>query len=132
MMFFIKILCLMLPLSFFASQSAFEQMQEQAIKEKKLFLISIEKEQCPYCLKMQQDVFTHPRFKEFIHDKFLHLAILNTDIALPKSLKAKYFPTTFIVKPDDLTIIDEFAGYMNLENSLELLDEVYLQSKAKP
>ena len=42
------------------------------------------------------------------------------------------FPTTFIVKPDDLTIIDEFAGYMNLENSLELLDEVYLQQNAKP
>ena len=122
----------MLPLSLFASQSAFEQMQEQAIKDKKLLLISIEKEQCPYCLKMQQDVFTHHLFKKFIHDKFLYLSILNTDTSLPKPLKAKYFPTTFIVKPDDLTIIDEFAGYMNLENSLELLDEVYLQQKPKP
>ena len=127
MMFFIKILCLMLPLSLFASQSAFEQMQEQAIKEKKLLLISVEKEQCPYCLKMQQDVFTHPRFKEFIDDKFLYLLMLNTDTSLPSFLKAKYFPTTFIVKPDDLTIIDEFAGYIKMENLMELLEEIYSQ-----
>ena len=117
----------MLPLSLLASQSAFEQIQEQAIKDKKLLLISIEKEQCPYCMKMQQDVFTHQLFKEFIRDKFLYLAILNTDTSLPLFLKAKYFPTTFIVKPDDLTIIDEFAGYIKMENLMELLEEIYSQ-----
>lgn len=100
---------------------------QRALKEKKLILLSVEKEGCPYCLKMQKEVFEVPHYAQLIAKKYLHVTIRRDDPTLPKGLHVNYFPTNLILSPHDLKIIDEFAGYMEPANFIELLDEVYAQ-----
>lgn len=121
-------IAMMLMLSSFCLKADFLEIERQrAVKENKLILLSVEKEGCPYCLKMQKEIFEVPKFNEQISKKYLHVNIHQEDGSLPKALHVKYFPTNLILSPSDLKIIDEFAGYMKPESFIELLDEVYAQ-----
>ena len=104
-----------------------EMERQKALKENKLILLTIEKEGCPYCIKMQKDIFDVPKFNQYIAKNYLHVNINREDSTLPQVLHVKYFPTNLILSPRDLKIIDEFAGYMKPESFIELLDEVYAQ-----
>lgn len=104
-----------------------ELERKKALAEHKLILLSVEKEGCPYCLKMQKEVFGVAKFDQQIDQHYLHVNIHQEDSALPKALHVKYFPTNLVLSPKDLKVIDEFAGYMSPENFIELLDEVYAQ-----
>lgn len=104
-----------------------DTQRQEALKYKKLILLSIEKEGCPYCFKMNTEIFNAPQYSQYISKKYLHVTMRQEDSTLPKVYHVKYFPTNLIVSPHDLHIIDEFAGYMKPENFIELLDEVYAQ-----
>ena len=101
--------------------------RQKALRENKLILLSIEKEGCPYCIKMQKDIFDVPKFNQHIAKNYLHVSINGEDPILPQALHVKYFPTNLILSPRDLSIIDEFAGYSDPANFIELLDIVYMQ-----
>ena len=125
-----KWLCLSIVflLSTLSLKAEFLEMERQkAINENKLILLSIEKEGCPYCIKMQKEVFNVPKFNQKIAKKYLHVTIDREDSTLPQALHVKYFPTNLILSPRDLRIIDEFAGYTDPESFIELLDVVYAQ-----
>jgi thioredoxin-related protein len=76
---------------------------------------------------MQTEIFNVSKYSQYISKKYLHVTMRQEGSLLPKAYHVKYFPTNLIVSPQDLHIIDEFAGYMNPESFLELLDEVYAQ-----
>jgi thioredoxin-related protein len=46
---------------------------------------------------------------------------------LPKNLKVHYYPTNFILDPKDMSVVDEFVGYMKADDFVSLLDLVYEQ-----
>ncbi|MBP1681605.1 MAG: soxW [Proteobacteria bacterium] len=124
--------CLFILLSFciiaFSLKADFLEVERQkAVKAKQLILLSVEKEGCPYCLKMQTEIFNVPKYSQQISRKYLHVSIHQEDSSLPKAFHVKYFPTNLILSPYDLHIIDEFAGYMRPDSFIELLDEVYAQ-----
>jgi len=100
---------------------------QKALKENKLILLSVEKEGCPYCLKMQKEVFDVPFYAQQITKKYLHVMVHRDDPTFTQALHVKYFPTNLILSPKDLKIIDEFAGYLEPTGFIELLDEVYAQ-----
>lgn len=104
-----------------------EQQRATALKEKKLILLTVTKENCPYCLQMHHEVFENAIYNNQLIKKFIHVNIDRNDSALPESLHVKYFPTNLILSPKDLHVIDEFIGYMKPEAFLDLLDEVYSQ-----
>jgi len=115
-------------LSICSLKADFLQIERQkALHEKKLILLSVTKESCPYCMKMQKEVFDDPKYAQQIAKKYLHVTIHQEDSTLPQALHVKYFPTNLILSPRDLKIIDEFAGYMEPMSFIELLDEVYEQ-----
>jgi thioredoxin-related protein len=121
-------IAMMVMLSAFSLKAEFLEMERQkALRENKLILLTIEKEGCPYCLKMQKEIFDVPKFNQLIAKNYLHININREDSALPQALHVKYFPTNLILSPRDLKIIDEFAGYMEPANFIELLEEVYMQ-----
>jgi len=106
-----------------------ELERKKAIEEGKLILLSVEKEGCPYCLKMQKEIFSDPQFNQRVLQQYVHVSIIQNDFDLPEKLHVKYFPTNLVLAPSDLSVIDEFAGYMTPKSFLELLDEVSMQSK---
>jgi thioredoxin-related protein len=104
-----------------------EAERKKAFNEKKLILLSVTKEFCPYCIKMEKDVFENTLYRHQIEKKYLHVTINRENPELPQALHVKYFPTNLILSPKDLKIIDDFAGYIEPVSFIELLDEVYEQ-----
>ena len=100
---------------------------KQATKEKKLILLTVSSDRCPYCIKMKKDVFESSNYKAKIVQNYVHLEVMHDEILLPASLHPKYLPTNYILSPKGLTVLDEFAGYIEPKHFLELLDEVYAQ-----
>lgn len=122
------LIAMMVMISVLSLKAEFLEIERQkALRENKLILLTIEKEGCPYCIKMQKDIFDVPKFNQYIAKNYLHVNINREDSTLPQALHVKYFPTNLILSPRDLKIIDEFAGYSDPENFIELLDEVYVQ-----
>jgi len=121
---FITTLFLIVPLyaePFLAKES------KQAFKEKKLLLVTVSSERCPYCIKMRKEIFNNPKYKATITQKYVYLEVEYDDILLPASLHVKYLPTNYILSPKNLEILDEFAGYIEPKHFIELLEEVYKQ-----
>ncbi|MDD3343974.1 MAG: thioredoxin fold domain-containing protein [Sulfurospirillaceae bacterium] len=99
----------------------------QAKKEKKLILLTVESDTCPYCLKMRKNIFNVKKYSQKIDKHYIHVIVNARDEILPEFLHTKYLPTNYILSPLKLRIIDEFPGYMEPEHFMELLDEVYRQ-----
>lgn len=123
----IKIIFLILLSIQFLNASFLGTESKKAVKEKKLILLTVKSEFCPYCIKMKKDVFDTPKYSEKINKKYVHVEINRDDPLLPSSLHVKYVPTNFILSPHKLKILDEFPGYITPEHFIELLDEVYRQ-----
>lgn len=100
---------------------------KQAMKEKKLILLTVSSDRCPYCIKMKKDIFESPKYKAKIAQQYVYIEVMRDEILLPVGLHAKYLPTNYILSPKGLTILDEFAGYIEPKHFLELLNEVYAQ-----
>lgn len=127
MWFFVKALWV-IALSCTLNADAFLAKEvRQATKEKKLILLTVSSDRCPYCIKMKKDVFESPNYKSKIAQKYVHLEVMHDEILLPAALHPKYLPTNYILSPKGLTVLDEFAGYIGPKHFLELLDEVYAQ-----
>lgn len=107
--------------------SFLENESVKAYKEKKLILLTVKSDFCPYCIKMKKDIFDVSYYSEKINQHYIHVEIERNDPLLPSALHVKYVPTNFILRPKTLHIIDEFAGYIKPEHFLELLTEVYDQ-----
>jgi thioredoxin-related protein len=105
------------------------QESKQAMSEKKLILLNIGSDQCPYCVRMKRDIFNQETYKKRISRKFIYVEMAHNDAKLPKALHVKHLPTNYILSPKDLSIIDEFAGYMKPNDFLGLIEEVYKQTK---
>lgn len=102
---------------------------KHALNENKLILLSVKSDQCPYCIRMERDIFNQESYKRRIVSKFIYLEMKHNDSKLPAFLHVKYLPTYYILSPNNLNIIDEFAGYMKPDDFLELIEEVYQQTK---
>ena len=113
--------------SFSYADAFLDKERLQALKEKKLILLSISSDYCPYWIKMKKNIFDNVAYIQKISRSYVHVTIMNHDSRLPKSLHVKYLPTQYILSPKDLKVIDEFAGYMEPNHFMELLDEVYYQ-----
>jgi len=105
------------------------QESKQALSEKKLILLNIGSDQCPYCVRMKRDIFNQETYKKRISRKFIYVEMAHNDAKLPKALHVKHLPTNYVLSPKDLSIIDEFAGYMKPNDFLGLIEEVYKQTK---
>ena len=123
----LKITFLILLTIQFLNAGFLEMESRKAVKEKKLILLTVKIESCPYGLKMKKDVFETKHYSEKINKKYVHVEINRDDSLLPSSLHVKYVPTNFRLSPHKLEILDEFPGYIQPDHFIELLDEVYRQ-----
>ncbi len=103
-----------------------ERERMKAQKEKKLLLLTVESDTCPYCIKMRKTIFHVKKYSQKIAKHYIHIIVNAQDEVLPIALHVKYLPTNFILS-SQLHIIDEFPGYMEPEHFIELLEEVYRQ-----
>lgn len=103
----------------------FNSMAKSALKEKKLILLSVESDNCRYCEKMNKETFTPKENILKIQSRYVQKIVIEENTDLPANFDVKYYPTNFILNPKDMSIIDEFVGYMKADDFLSLLDVVY-------
>lgn len=102
-----------------------EEESAQAAKEKKLILVNIVSENCPYCKQMQKEVFNNPTYRKQIEQKYVFVTIDQMDPSLPKDLRTPYTPANAILSPTRHTIIEGYTGYMDATSFMSLLDNAY-------
>ncbi|MEZ7934558.1 MAG: thioredoxin family protein [Sulfurospirillum sp.] len=113
-------------LSVIALQASFlEEESARAIKEKKLILVNIVTENCPYCKQMDREIFSNATYRKQIEQKYVFVSIDLYDPSLPKDLRTKYTPANAILSPKRHSIIEGYTGYMDATSFMAILDDAY-------
>lgn len=105
--------------------SFLEEESARAIKEKKLILVNVVTENCPYCKQMQKEIFNNATYRKQIDQKFVFVSIDLYDPALPADLRTKYTPANAILSPTRHSIIQGYTGYMDAASFMSVLENVY-------
>ena len=105
--------------------SFLEEESARAIKEKKLILVNIVTENCPYCKQMDREIFSNATYRKQIEQKYVFVSIDLYDPSLPKDLRTKYTPANAILSPTRHSIIEGYTGYMDATSFMAILDDAY-------
>jgi len=105
--------------------SFLEEESARAVKEKKLILVNIVRDDCPYCRQMQREIFNNATYKKQIDQKFVFVSIDQDDPTLPQDLHTKYVPANAILSPSRHTIIEGYTGYMDPASFMNVLEKAY-------
>jgi len=90
----------------------------------KLQLLFMEMEYCPWCHKMNAEVFENPKIRKKLDTMYHVTKKLRGAENLPEFVKPRYYPTTYIISPEG-KLLDELPGYMNPARFLDYLTELY-------
>lgn len=93
--------------------------------EKKLVLVYIEMQHCPWCHKMNRETLDNPTYLSQIKKKYLIAKIKKESGDVPLFLSPKYYPTTYILSSDGSRVLEELPGYMQSERFVDYLQELY-------
>ena len=93
--------------------------------EKKLLMIVVEKQNCPWCHKLNKEVFSNPQALATLKKRFFIAKITLESGNLPLFIHPKYFPTTFVYTQDGRELIDSLVGYRTKEKFLKFFDTSY-------
>jgi thioredoxin-related protein len=130
-----KVFGVLLVLGFlsFSYALGLQSVAKEALKKHKLILLSVERQDCHFCKKMTKEIFAQEKYQNAISKQYIHKTIIaGKNIKFPSNLKVQYFPTNFILNPKDLSVVDEFDGYIGAKDFLDLLQIEYdqeMQSK---
>ncbi len=102
-----------------------EEESVRAIKEKKLILLNIETQECPYCAKMKKEIFNNPQYRKEINKKFVFVSIHQNDPSLPMDLRTPYVPANAIIVPSTKAVVDAYVGYIEPTRFMEILEDAY-------
>lgn len=101
----------------------------QAKQEKKLLLLVIIKDPCPYSERMVHSTLSDPKVTQSLKD-FVPV-IVDKEALLPSQFKSDLFPTTFFINPKRETEILKRIGYVSSEQFLDDVKEVLTLYKEK-
>ncbi len=92
------------------------------IKYGKMILIYVEMKNCPWCIKMDREVFDDNANLEKLEKLYFVKRLTKESKEIPTYIKPKYYPSTYILSSDGEKIIDELPGYMKAEDYIEYLE----------
>ncbi len=90
----------------------------------KLQLLFMEMEHCPWCHKMNEEIFDNPKIRKKLDTMYTVIKKLRGTENLPKFVQPRYYPTTYIISPEG-KLLDELPGYMEQTRFLDYLTELY-------
>lgn len=100
-----------------SAQTAF-QISEQS---RRPILIYVSSEQCAYCRKMENEIWSDPEISLLVQVGYVPLALkAESDAELVTALNVKAYPTTIVISPER-KVIAGLAGYVPFVGVTELL-----------
>ncbi len=100
----------------------------KAKKDKKLILVEVSKENCPYCTALEREIFNDTKKVKEIEKRYVIVKLKREKDQIPSFLDVKYYPSTYLLKSNG-TIVDEIPGYVKSSDFMEFIEEVYRQEK---
>ncbi len=91
----------------------------------KLTLLYVQMQHCPWCHKMNKEVFDNPEMTKKLEQMYTIVKLKKGDPQIPTYLHPKFFPTTYILSKDKKKLIDELPGYMKATQFTEYLHDLY-------
>ncbi len=94
-------------------------------EDKKLILVFVELEHCPWCHKMLRETIDNPEYKKSLESHYILAKIKRESGNVPLFLNPKYYPTTYVLSWDGSKVLEELPGYMRTNRFINYLDELY-------
>ena len=91
----------------------------------KMQLLYVEMEHCPWCHKMNSEIFDNPKIYDQLKSMYKITKMKKGAATLPAFLHPRYYPTTYILSEDGQKVIDELPGYMGSARFLDYLKDLY-------
>ena len=91
----------------------------------RLQLYYVEMEHCPWCQRMEEEVFSNPALRAELQKHYTIRKIEKSEGKLPLGLKPRFFPTTYILSADGTKLVDELPGYMDPKRYVDYLEDLY-------
>ncbi len=91
----------------------------------KLKMLFVQSEQCQWCKKMNKEIFENEDRVDDLEDMYEIKKVLRGSKEIPKFIKPKYYPTTYILSSDSKKLIDELPGYIKPEHFMDYVSELY-------
>ncbi len=91
----------------------------------KLNMLFVESEHCRWCEKMDNEIFENEKIATDLRNMYEIKKVKRGSKEIPKFIKPKYYPTTYILSSDSKKLIDELPGYMKPERFMEYVTELY-------
>jgi len=96
-------------------------LSSENLKYGKMILIYVEMNNCPWCMKMDSEVFNNSSNLEKLKKLYNVKRLTKESKEIPTYIKPKYYPSTYILSSDGEKIIDELPGYMKAKEYIEYL-----------
>lgn len=96
----------------------------QAKEEKKLLMLVIIQDPCPYCERLIDNTLSDPKIVHVLED-FVSV-IVNQHSPLPSAFESSVIPMTFFIDPENEDGIWESMGYISVEQFLDDIKEAQL------
>ncbi len=90
----------------------------------KLKLLYMQMQHCPWCHKMNKEIFENPNILQKLQKMYTIEKKFRGDDNLPDFVQPRYYPTTYIISADG-KLLDELPGYMDPERFTDYLYELY-------
>lgn len=87
----------------------------------KLILLYVEMKNCPWCIKMDREVFDNESNLNELEKNYHVQRLRKCDGFVPDDIEIKYYPTTIILSSDGSVVVDELPGYMKAKDYMEYL-----------
>ena len=91
----------------------------------KMVLLYVEMKNCPWCIKMDKEVFDNSANLEKLKKLYCVKRLTKESLEIPTYIKPKYYPSTYILSSDGDKVIDELPGYMKAEDYIEYLEILF-------
>jgi thioredoxin-related protein len=107
-------------------QSSFDEALMRAKIEKKLLLVELIMDFCPYCERMEKSVLSKDDVKKILDEKYIFIKLNTKRDEIPSNLTSRLTPTFYFLNHQG-EVLEELKGLMKKSDFLFYLEEIYTQ-----
>ena len=121
-----KVLLLLSMFCLFLFSSAFLDISyseaiKLANKDKKLIMLMVEEEYCPWCIKMKKTTFLDEDILELLKSDYISIKINKYNNNAPTKFHTRFVPTIYLINPVKQSELHKVVGYMSASSFYDIL-----------
>ena len=110
-----------------ANATKFGDAVDKVEGSKKLILVELTQDFCPFCDRMESEVLSKVEVKKIISEKYLFLKLNIKRDYVPDMMTSRLTPTFYFVSNDGEQVFDSIQGLVRKSDFIFYLEEVYSQ-----